>query len=135
MDTAHVTYLGELRTEATHLRSGQRLITDAPLDNHGRGEAFSPTDLLSTALACCLMTLMGIAAREKDIPLNGLNVRVVKHMAAGPRRVQRIETHVELEGNGLGDRERAILENAARTCPVAKSLHPDLVQEMHFTYR
>ncbi|TXI82318.1 MAG: OsmC family peroxiredoxin [Flavobacteriales bacterium] len=135
MDTAHVTYLGELRTEATHVRSGQTLTTDAPIDNQGRGEAFSPTDLLSTSLASCMMTLMGIAAREKGIPLNGLSARVVKHMAPPPRRVERIEVHLQLQGEGLGDRERAILENAARTCPVARSLREDLVQDIHFTYR
>jgi uncharacterized OsmC-like protein len=104
------------------------------LDNQGRGEAFSPTDLLSTSLACCMMTLMGIAARDKGIPLNGLKARMVKHMAAEPRRVQRIELHFELEGQGLDPRQRSILENAARTCPVARSLREDLVQDVHFTY-
>ncbi|MBX2972490.1 MAG: OsmC family protein [Flavobacteriales bacterium] len=135
MDTAHVTYLGELRTEATHVRSGQTLITDAPPDNQGRGEAFSPTDLLATSLASCMMTIMGIAARDKGIPLNGLAARVVKHMSPAPRRVERIEVHLEMDGTGLGDREKAILENAARTCPVARSLREDLVQEIHFRYR
>lgn len=134
MDTAHVTYLGELRTEAVHVRSGQTLVTDAPLDNQGRGEAFSPTDLLSTALASCMMTLMGITARDKGIPLQGLKARVVKHMTSAPRMVERVEVHVELEGTGLGDREKAILENAARTCPVARSLRGDLVQDISFTY-
>lgn len=134
MDTAHVTYLGELRTEAVHVRSGQTLVTDAPLDNQGRGEAFSPTDLLSTALASCMMTLMGITARDKGIPLQGLKAHVVKHMTAAPRMVERVEVHVELEGDGLGDREKAILENAARTCPVARSLRADLVQDIRFTY-
>ncbi len=135
MDTAHVTYLGGLRTEATHLRSQQTIITDAPPDNQGRGEAFSPTDLLSTALACCMMTIMGIAARDKDIPLNNLNARVVKHMTSAPRRVERVEVHLEMDGTGLGDREKAILENAALTCPVARSLSEDLVQDVHFSYR
>ncbi len=135
MDTAKVIYLGGLRTEATHLRSGEVIITDAPPDNKGRGEAFSPTDLLSTSLACCMMTLMGIAAQEKGIPLGGLEARVVKHMAAAPRRVARIEVHLTLNGEGLGERERAILENAARTCPVAMSLRADLEQELHFSYR
>lgn len=135
MDTAHVTYLGGLRTEATHLRSGQVIITDAPLDNRGRGEAFSPTDLLSTSLACCMMTLMGIAAQERGIELIGLEARVVKHMASGPRRTARIEVHLSLSGQGLEDRTRAVLEHAARTCPVSLSLREDLVQEVSFTYR
>ncbi|MEO8589029.1 MAG: OsmC family protein [Flavobacteriales bacterium] len=134
MDTASVTYLGDLRTEAIHLRSGQRLITDAPPDNQGRGEAFSPSDLLSTSLACCMMTIMGIVARDKGIPLEGLNARVVKHMTPAPRKVERVEVHMELSGRGLGDRERTILENSARTCPVARSLHPDLIQDIHFVY-
>lgn len=134
MDTAHVTYLGELRTEAVHVRSGQHLISDAPPDNRGRGEAFSPSDLLSTSLASCMMTIMGIVARDKGIPLEGLKARVVKHMTPAPRKVERIEVHLELSGGGLGERDRAILENAARTCPVARSLREDLVQDIHFTY-
>lgn len=134
MDTAHVKYLGQLRTEAVHLRSGEKIITDAPTDNHGKGAAFSPTDLLSTSLACCMMTLMGIAAEARQIPLNGLQARVVKHMAAGPRRVERIEVHVELAGAGLNTGQRQVIEQAARTCPVAMSLREDLVKEMTFTY-
>lgn len=135
MDTSTVTYLGELRTEATHVRSGKRVTTDAPLDNQGRGEAFSPSDLLATSLASCMMSIMGIAARDKEIPLKGLTARVVKHMTSAPRRVERVEVHLELDGTGLGDRERSILENAARTCPVARSLREDLVQDIHFKYR
>lgn len=134
MDTAHLTYLGELRTEAVHVRSGQRLISDAPPDNQGRGEAFSPSDLLSTSLASCMMTIMGIVARDKNIPLEGLKARVVKHMTPAPRKVERIEVHLELSGLGLEERDRAILENAALTCPVARSLREDLVQDIHFTY-
>ena len=134
MDTAHLTYLGELRTEAVHVRSGQQLISDAPPDNRGRGEAFSPSDLLSTSLASCMMTIMGIVARDKGIPLEGLKARVVKHMTPAPRKVERIEVHLELNGAGLEERDRAIRENAARTCPVARSLREDLVQDIHFTY-
>lgn len=135
MDTAHVKYLGGLRTEAVHLRSGEKIITDPPVDNHGKGEAFSPTDLMSTSLACCMMTLMGISAAGKRIPLRGLEARVVKHMAAAPRRVERITIAFELDGRELDERQRAILEHAARTCPVALSLNGDLVQEVTFTYR
>lgn len=134
MDTAHVKYLGGLRTEAVHVRSGEKIITDAPLDNHGKGEAFSPTDLMSTSLACCMMTLMGIAANAHGITLAGLQARVVKHMAANPRRVERIELAFELDGGALDDRQRALLEHAARTCPVAMSLSSGLVQEVSFTY-
>ena len=134
MDTAHVKYLGGLRTEAVHLRSGEKIITDAPVDNMGQGAAFSPTDLMSTSLACCMMTLMGIAAEARSIQLNGLQARVVKHMASGPRRVERIEVHFELDGKELDDKQRSILEHAARTCPVALSLREELVQEVTFTY-
>ena len=134
MDTAHVTYLGGLRTEALHVRSGEKIITDAPLDNLGKGEAFSPTDLMSTSLACCMMTLMGIAAEARSISLVGLQARVVKHMASGPRRVERIEVHFEMDGSGLDDKHRSILELAARTCPVALSLREELLQEVSFTY-
>jgi uncharacterized OsmC-like protein len=135
MDTSTVTYLGGLRTEAVHVRSGVKINTDAPLDNHGRGEAFSPTDLMSTSLACCMMTLMGIAAEKKGIFLNGLKAAVVKKMAEAPRKVERIEIRFEMEGSGLDDRQRTILERAARTCPVALSLHPQLEQAISFTYR
>lgn len=134
MDTAHVTYLGDLRCEAEHLRSGQRLFTDAPPDNRGRGEAFSPSDLLSTSLACCMMTIMGIAARDRELPLNGLKARVVKHMSPAPRRVARIEVHMSMAGDGLDEKARTILERAAHTCPVALSLREDLVQEITFSY-
>ncbi len=135
MDTAHVVYIGDLRNEAVHLRSGQRIITDAPPDNRGKGEAFSPSDLLSTSLAACMMTIMGIAARERQLPLQGLEARVVKHMASDPRRVARIEVHLTMDGFGLDDKARTILERAGRTCPVALSLREDLIQDVSFSYR
>lgn len=134
MPTAHVHYLGELRTECTHVRSGSVIVTDAPPDNQGRGEAFSPTDLLSTSLACCLITVMGIRARDKGYPLSGLSAEVHKHMVATPRRVMRIEVAIVMDGNGLSQAMREELEHVARTCPVALSLHPDLEQEIHFSY-
>ncbi|HRN36746.1 MAG TPA: OsmC family protein [Flavobacteriales bacterium] len=135
MDTAHVKYLGGLRTEAVHLRSGSTINTDAPIDNHGKGEAFSPTDLMSTSLACCMMTLMGIAAEAHKIDLNGLEARVVKHMAANPRRVDRIELAFTLNGSQLDRHQRELLEHAARTCPVAMSLGKGLAQEVTFSYK
>ncbi|MFT3886400.1 MAG: OsmC family protein [Flavobacteriales bacterium] len=135
MDTAFVTYRGGLRTEAVHLRSGERLITDAPVDNKGRGEAFSPTDLLCVSLATCILTTMGIGAEARSIELAGATARVVKHMAADPRRVARIEVHLELDGASLSVQQRALLERIAHTCPVALSLSPEVVQEITFTYR
>lgn len=134
MDTARVKYLGNLRCEAEHLRSGQRIVTDAPPDNQGRGEAFSPSDLTSTSLACCMMTIMGIAAQGRGWDLTGMEARVVKHMASDPRRIARLEVHVSMDGQGLDERARTILERAARTCPVALSLKEDLVQEIVFDW-
>jgi len=134
MDTALVTYLGELRTDALHVRSGQHFNTDAPVDNKGRGDAFSPTDLLATSLAACMITTMGIVANDKGIVLQGVKARVVKHMAAGPRRVQRVEVHLEMDGSTLGAAERELMEQTAHGCPVAVSLHPDLVQDIRFSY-
>lgn len=134
MDTAHIEHLGSLRTEATHVRSGQRIITDAPVDNKGRGEAFSPTDLLAASLATCAITTMDIAATGRGIVLKGLKARVVKHMLADPRRVGRVEVHIEMNGAGLGPDIRELLEAIGRGCPVARSLHPDLEQDMRFSY-
>lgn len=134
MDTASVTYLGELRNAAVHVRSGDRIITDAPVDNQGQGAAFSPTDLLSVALCTCILTTMGIQARARGIAFERAGARVVKHMAADPRRVARVEVHIELDAR-LTSGERAFLEGIAHTCPVALSLHPDLVQATTFSYR
>jgi len=135
MDTAHITYDGELRTTCTHVRSGQAITTDAPVDNQGRGEAFSPTDLLATALGSCILTTMAIVAAGKGIPIRGLSARVVKHMASSPRRVAKVEVHVELDGAGLDQRQRSILEHTAHTCPVAVSLATELQQELTVTFK
>ncbi len=134
MDTALITYEGDLRTTATHVRSGTAIITDAPVDNHGRGSAFSPTDLLCVSLATCILTTMGISAQAKGIPFRSASARVVKHMASDPRRVARIEVHIGIDGTGIGARERLLLERIAETCPVARSLHPDILQETTITW-
>jgi putative redox protein len=134
MDTATVHYVGDLRTNLVHVRSGQQVTTDAPIDNQGKGGAFSPTDLLATSLAACMITTMGIVARDKGIPVVGLKARVVKHMASDPRRVARVEVHLEMSGDGLDERQRSIMENTALTCPVAKSLSRELVQEVHLLF-
>lgn len=135
MDTAYITYTGDLRTTCTHVRSGQAMITDAPVDNQGKGEAFSPTDLLATALGSCIISTMAIVAAGKEIPINGLSARVVKHMAPSPRRVAKVEVHVELDGTGLDQRQRSILEHTARTCPVAVSLATELEQDLTVTFK
>lgn len=126
-------YLDELRTQSKHIRSGQTLITDAPTDNEGKGEAFSPTDLLSTSLSNCMMTLMGITAKKHGFDFGGATAHTSKEMLSNPRRVGKISVSLELLGE-YSDRERRLLETAAINCPVAKSLHPDIAQEVEFHY-
>ena len=131
MTTSTVTYQGELRTSAIHLKSNNEVITDAPTDNHGKGEAFSPTDLLATSLASCMLTIMGIKARDMDMDLAGTTANVTKVMATDPRRVSEVQVVIEFK-QAFDDRTLTILKNSALTCPVAKSLHPDLVQNVRF---
>src|SRR5688572_6971859 len=123
MDTAEVTYTNELRTEALHPRSGQLIVTDAPVDNKGKGSAFSPTDLLATSLACCMETTIAIVAAGKGFTVHRMKARVIKHMVSDPRRVARVEVHLQVDPRGLGEKEKEIIERTARTCPVALSLH------------
>lgn len=134
MPTATVKYLGELRSEAIHLQSGNRIITDAPTDNHGKGEAFSPTDLLCTSLACCMVSLMGIVAMTHHITLGEIDADVTKTMAANPRRVSRIEIEMRFAGADYSEKEKQILERAAMTCPVFLSLHPDIEKDIRFIW-
>ncbi len=134
METIRTKYLGELRTEAEHVKSGIRIITDAPIDNQGKGEAFSPTDLMSASLGSCMMTIMGIAARTHDIPFENISCKITKIMAANPRRVQEIVIDFDMGNNQYSDKQKSILSNAAHTCPVALSLHPDLKQTVSFIY-
>jgi len=130
MKTAEVIYQGQLRTEATHLRSGNRMTTDAPVDNLGQGQFFSPTDLVATALASCMLTVMGIKARDKGLPLEGARVEVSKVMASGPRRISEVQLDLYLPGETLTGPQRELLEHTARTCPVAQSVHPDMLQRV-----
>lgn len=133
--TSEVIYTGQLRTEAIHLQSGSKLITDAPTDNNGRGEAFSPTDLLATALASCMLTIMGIVAQRNDITIEGTHVTINKIMQEKPRKIAAIEATLYLPATSTySEKERILLENAARTCPVALSLHPDIEQKIQFVY-
>jgi uncharacterized OsmC-like protein len=129
-----VTYQGSLRNQAEHVKSGNTLITDAPLDNHGKGEAFSPTDLLCTSLASCMITLMGITAESKGIRLTRVYAEVEKVMYSEPRRVGEIHLDLHIQDNGYDEKEKAILENAAKACPVAKSIHPEIKQVIRFIY-
>ena len=131
--TAKVTYLGNLRTEAEHLQSGTKIITDAPLDNHGKGESFSPTDTVATALATCMLTIMGIKAEALEIAIEGTTAQVTKTMAANPRRISKIEVVFSFPKK-YDDKVMKVLENAARTCPVFYSLHPDMEKEIRFIW-
>lgn len=129
MTTSKVTYQGDLRTTAIHLQSKDKIITDAPTDNEGKGEAFSPTDLLATSLASCMLTIIGIKARDMDIDIAGTMAEVTKVMAADPRRVS--EVHIVITFNQqLDDKTQKIFYNTALTCPVANSLHPDIIQRV-----
>lgn len=134
METIRLTYLGELRTEATHVKSGVKIITDAPPDNQGKGESFSPTDLLATSLGTCMVTLMGIKARDLNLDLKGMNVRVTKVMASDPRRVGEVIIEIDFPVNSFSEKEKILLERTAMTCPVSKSVHPDLKQTVKFNY-
>ncbi len=134
MVTIETNYLGNLRTQAKHLLSGNELITDAPLDNQGQGEAFSPTDLMSASLGSCMLTIMGIAARTHDFNIDGTKVNITKIMASNPRRVAEIKIDFMMPDNNYSDHHKLILMKAAHTCPVALSLHPDLLQSISFTW-
>lgn len=134
--TSTIIYEGSLRTKATHVQSGNEIYTDAPKDNQGNGEAFSPTDLVATALGSCMMTIMGIYARNHDLNIDGTTLQVTKIMAENPRRIGGIKIIVLFQNaDKLSVEKRKALENAARNCPVAKSLHVDIVQDIQFNYQ
>jgi putative redox protein len=126
-------YEGDLHTVAVHEPSQSALSTDAPVDNRGRGESYSPTDLLATAVGTCMLTVMGIAAREKGWQIEGARLAITKHMAAEPRRVGRLVLHFEMPG-GVSVEAREGLEHAARTCPVAQSIHPGIELDVQFSW-
>lgn len=131
--TSTITYLGDLRTECTHIKSGQTIVTDAPIDNNGKGEAFSPTDLTATSLGTCMVTIMGISARNHQIDIDGTQLEITKHMASDPRRISQIDIKIILPKKDYSSKELKILETSARTCPVALSLHPDIQQNLSIT--
>lgn len=135
MATSLVKYLGELRTEATHLQSGVVIHTDAPKDNHGKGEAFSPTDLTATSLASCMISIMGIVAMKEGFTnVDGATGEVTKVMYADPRRIGEIHVKITFPKKSYTDKEKRMYEHAAHTCPVAKSLHPDIKQVVEFIW-
>ena len=133
MSTSKIIYKNNLRTEAQHIASGQKIITDAPLDNNGKGEAFSPTDLVATALASCMITIMAIAAEKNGINISETSASVKKVMGTNPRTISDIVIEIKMSKDlALKDRKR--LEKAALACPVHKSLHPDMNKEITFSY-
>lgn len=135
MATSGIIYNGELRTTATHLKSGSIIETDAPPDNNGKGERFSPTDLVATALGSCMLTIMGIKAREQGWHIEGADVSIEKVMGSEPRRITGVKVNINFPAShGLGEKERTILERAALNCPVAKSVHPDILQDVKFNW-
>jgi uncharacterized OsmC-like protein len=134
MTTLTAIYQGHLRTELVHSRSGQHFFTDAPTDNHGKGEAFSPTDLVCAALASCMLTTMGILADREGIKMEGMTADVIKIMAAQPRRIAAIQITLSHPILIASDTQKQKLKNAALTCPVALSLHADVRQEVIFNF-
>jgi putative redox protein len=133
--TSTVIYEGDLRTVATHLQSGTKIETDAPVDNQGKGERFSPTDLVATALGACMATTMGIKARDMQVDLRGMKLSILKIMKPDPRRIVGVNIVFEFPDGFLADeKQRAILERTANTCPVMYSLHPDLEVKVEFNW-
>lgn len=134
MTTVKTTYLGDLRTENIHLQSGSKIVTDAPTDNRGRGEGFSPTDMLATALANCIMTIMGIKAMDNGIDLIGTEIEITKIMANDPRRVAEVIMEFNFPKKAYSDKEKRMIESVAGISPVPLSVHPDLIQTIRFNW-
>jgi len=134
MTTVKMSYRGNLRTEATHLQSGNTIITDAPTDNKGKGEAFSPTDLVAAALGSCILTIIGISAEAQNFDIEGTEIEITKTMITNPRRIGELEVIINLPHNNYSPREKRLIESAARTCPVGKSLHPETKETIIFNY-
>jgi putative redox protein len=132
--TSEIFYNRELRTTATHLQSGERIISDAPCDNQGKGQAFSPTDLVATALGSCMMTIMGIKARDRGIDLVGTKCTVNKIMASEPRRIGKVEVTFTMPANNFSEAEKNLLVEAAKGCPVCRSLSKDVEMQLEFVW-
>ena len=131
--TSTVIYTGELRTRCEHLKSGNEFITDAPTDNNGLGQAFSPTDTVATALASCMLTVMGIKARDHQLDLTDSKAEVTKIMASNPRRIAEIKIVMQLP-SGILPNHRKILEKVANTCPVFQSIHPEIITDITYNW-
>lgn len=131
--TSKVIYQGNLRNQAEHLKSGQVILNDAPIDNNGKGEAFSPTDMVATALATCALTVMGIRAKQEGFDLEETSATVVKEMASDPRRISTVAVSISIKAN-CSEKMQKILEGVGRNCPVSKSLSSELKQEFQFNW-
>lgn len=132
--TSKVTYLGDLRTTSIHSQSGVEIVSDAPLDNNGKGESFSPTDYVANGLASCMFTVMGIKANEMHVDFSGSTAEVTKVMAAEPRRISEIHVTFNMSID-VDQKTKTILERTALTCPVHFSLHPDIKREIVFNWK
>lgn len=132
--TSLVTYLGELRTTSTHLQSGTQILSDAPTDNHGKGEAFSPTDLVANSLGTCMISIMAIKSKDLNVDLVGSTVEITKVMQSEPRKIAKIIATLNMSV-AADDKTKTILERAAMTCPVFLSLHPDIEKEITFNWK
>jgi putative redox protein len=134
MPTIHTKYTGELRTKAIHVKSGKELITDAPVDNNGRGEAFSPTDLLAASLGSCMITIAGMAAQADGFSIDGTTIDITKIMDSNPRRVSEVIVELHFPKNNFTEKQKERIRVACLNCPVAKSLHADLKQTVVFDF-
>lgn len=135
METAATKYLGDLRTEITHLKSGSIIVTDAPVDNKGKGEKFSPTDMVASALGSCIFTIMGIAAREHGFSIDGTSCKVTKIMTEAPRKIGEIKIEFDFTGSSYSDKQKKILEYCVKTCPVSLSLNESVFQNVVLNFR
>ena len=127
-------YVGGLRTSSTHLKSGENIITDAPIDNNGKGEAFAPTDLVSSALCSCMTTVMGICAEKGGFKMPNSSAKITKIMSQEPRKIKEIHVQLDFEENNLSEAQKKKLKEVGENCPVAKSLHPDINQVINFNF-
>jgi putative redox protein len=135
METVRTKYTGDLRTEALHVKSGSIIVTDAPVDNKGKGENFSPTDMVATALGSCIFTIMGIAAREHAFSIDGSSCKITKIMNENPRKIGEIKIDFDMTAREYTDRQKKILENCVKTCPVARSLHESVFQNVTLIFK
>ncbi|HWR94831.1 MAG TPA: OsmC family protein [Flavobacterium sp.] len=132
--TSKITYLGDLRTSSIHLQSGTEIITDAPIDNHGKGEAFSPTDMVANSLGTCMMTVMGIKANDMNVDLSGTTIEITKIMQAEPRKISKIIVVLNM-AIAADEKTKTILERTGMNCPVLLSLHPDIEKDITFNWK